>query len=134
MRDALINACLEGLIESGTFVEFYGAACVPVGGEFRLGLDGVLVTFLVKENPYGYHRSSMDGVYHPAEDDTTIFFATPIAQVQVIAGAPGIKRCRTQEVWHLRDRDGHVWLEWGTDNSDDWYPSFVFYYSPKAGV
>lgn len=28
--------------------------------------------------------------------------------------------------------DGHLWLEFGTDESDSYYPGFVFFYSPKA--
>lgn len=27
--------------------------------------------------------------------------------------------------------DGHTWLSFGTDNSDDYYPSFTFYFQPK---
>lgn len=140
MKDEIINALLETLLETGAFVDFYGAVLQPnVGGEFRLGVHGVLVTFLVKEDPQDGYRSSMEGVFHPPDPDDTIFFATPIAQVQAIKGrAPeppdayhsGYKN----DLYHLRDRDGHVWLEWGTDNTDDWYPSFVFDYTPKAGV
>lgn len=27
--------------------------------------------------------------------------------------------------------DGHEWLRFGTDNIDDYYPGFIFYYQPK---
>lgn len=27
--------------------------------------------------------------------------------------------------------DGHVWLEFGTDETDDYYPCFVFRYTPR---
>ena len=27
--------------------------------------------------------------------------------------------------------DGHEWLRFGTDNIDDYYPGFIFDYSPK---
>jgi hypothetical protein len=28
-------------------------------------------------------------------------------------------------------KDGHVWLRFGTDNTDDYYPYFVFEYKPR---
>jgi len=129
MKDEIINALLETLIETGAFVDFYGAA----NNEFRLGVHGTLVTFLVKEDEQDGYRSSMDGVYHPDPDDSTIFFDSPIAQVQVIKDF-GKDSYSAHEFWHLRDRDGHEWLTWGTDNCDDYYPSFTFNYEPKAGV
>ena len=27
--------------------------------------------------------------------------------------------------------DGHIWLTFGTDNADDYYPSFTFHWTPK---
>ncbi len=30
--------------------------------------------------------------------------------------------------------DGHVWLEFGTSNSDDYYPCFVFHYRPRVAT
>lgn len=30
------------------------------------------------------------------------------------------------------DTDGHIWLTFGTDNVDDYYPSFRFYFTPKV--
>lgn len=35
------------------------------------------------------------------------------------------------EVYKLTDKDGHVWLIFGTDNIDDYYPGFIFDYRPK---
>ncbi len=38
----------------------------------------------------------------------------------------------SDELYKLIDtEDGHVWLEFGTHNTDDYYPSFVFNYTPK---
>jgi len=32
----------------------------------------------------------------------------------------------------LRDiNDDHIWLNFGTDNSDNYYPSFIFSWNPK---
>jgi hypothetical protein len=28
--------------------------------------------------------------------------------------------------------DGHVWLEFGTDHSDSYYPCFIYNFTPKA--
>lgn len=34
--------------------------------------------------------------------------------------------------WRLVDvKDKHIWLEIGTDNSDNYYPSFIFDWTPK---
>lgn len=33
--------------------------------------------------------------------------------------------------WALIDDLGYCWLKFGTDNRDDYYPSFIFDYSPK---
>jgi len=34
--------------------------------------------------------------------------------------------------WRLVDPiDNHIWLEFGTDNIDYYYPSFIFYYQAK---
>lgn len=34
----------------------------------------------------------------------------------------------------LKDSDGHVWLEFGTNHSDDYYPYFVFNWTPKPSI
>lgn len=33
--------------------------------------------------------------------------------------------------WRLLDADGHAWLEFGTDNLDDYYPSGFVRWTPK---
>lgn len=36
------------------------------------------------------------------------------------------------EGWLIEDEnDGHIWLKFGTDNVDDYYPTFTFYFNPK---
>lgn len=142
MRDELLNALLDTLIETGAYVDFYGAVSTTNengDGEFRIGVHDRLITFLVKCDPCDGYRSSMDGVYHPPADDDTIFFATPIASVRLVKGRapepPDTYHTGSEnDLYHIADRDGHVWLSWGTDDTDDYYPSFVFDYSPKAGV
>lgn len=34
-------------------------------------------------------------------------------------------------IYTLIDSSGHEWLRFGTDNADDYYPSFHFNWSPK---
>jgi len=36
------------------------------------------------------------------------------------------------EGWALLDPSGYPWLIFGTSNADDYYPSFVFRWNPKA--
>ena len=37
--------------------------------------------------------------------------------------------------WELVDtNDGHIWLKFGTNNLDDYYPCFVFQWEPKPVV
>jgi len=65
------------------------------------------------------------------------FFATPIARVVVVednvSHSPRRKHPPTDDSCYvLRDvADGHVWLRFGTENLDDYYPYFVFEYQPK---
>jgi hypothetical protein len=36
-----------------------------------------------------------------------------------------------RDSWEFVDtKTGHIWLEFGTDNVDDYYPSFIFYFYP----
>lgn len=37
-----------------------------------------------------------------------------------------------RHVFEALEDDGHVWLRIGTDNTDDYYPSFVFFYQPRT--
>jgi len=38
------------------------------------------------------------------------------------------------EGYEFRDiEDGHMWLKIGTDYADEYYPCFVFRYTPKPG-
>lgn len=53
-----------------------------------------------------------------------IFSDRPIAQVNVISSE------EYDDGYKLVDiNTGHVWLEFGTDNSDGWYPCFRFDYN-----
>lgn len=61
----------------------------------------------------------------------SIFFKSPIAQVKVVRVDNGDEF----DGHHLIDTQAkhkHIWLSIGTRHRDDYYPSFVFHYQPKA--
>ena len=75
------------------------------------------------EDPNDGYRSYLESI-QPREDQKLIFFNQPVAEVSIrpradIGG------------WELIDEDGWVWLEIGTDNNNDYYPTFIFNYHPK---
>lgn len=91
-------------------------------------LDGTVYHAVEDEND-GY-RSLLDTIQVAGEDvaPKPIFFRRSIAtitieEVDLAAGFVG---------YVLKDvKDGHEWLEVGTDYTDDYYPMFVFRYNPK---
>lgn len=118
---------LKGMV--GKEFDFYGAA----NCQFKLN-DVVMEAI---EDPSDGYRSYLDCVLVRSEADQTIFFQTPIARVRVeyfIGSAQSEYGYNNEVDFHrLVDVvDGHVWLEFGTDNLGDYYPSFTFRYQPKA--
>lgn len=69
---------------------------------------------------------SMLGCVEVRDVDGKIFFCIPLAKVT-------IEHSDEDGDWYrLVDcADGHVWLQFGTDYSVDWYPCFRFDYEPK---
>lgn len=62
-----------------------------------------------------------------------IFFQTPIARVRVVDWYEGLGG--SFEGYALIDvKDEFPWLVFGTDTSDDYYPSYYFYYQHKHEV
>lgn len=90
-------------------------------------LDGVVWTFVC--DPDDGYRSYCGDVRR--EPDTTIgpFFERAIARVVVREWEGG-----TVDGFELVDDTGHVWLTVGTDDTDDYYPSYVFDYTPKEVI
>lgn len=89
--------------------------------------DGARLAFAAVEDESDGYRSMMEEVRSvPLEG--LIFFRTPVARVKIqddeglFAG------------YHLIDDDGHVWLRLGTDHADDYYPMFIFEYTPPKTV
>lgn len=80
----------------------------------------------VVEYPVDGYRSYLDTV-RVKNSDELIFFRRSLAEVKV-----GICEENNLKGYILRDvADDHVWLTFGTDYSDDYYPCFVFRYIPK---
>ena len=97
---------------------FYGAT----EHQFKLG-DTVFEA--VEDESDGY-RSYLGSIVKLESD--AIFFKQPIATVRV-----EINSKDSFEGFSLVDvEDGHEWLQVGTDCSDNYYPYFTFYYSPKT--
>ena len=100
--------------------DFYGvdnnSFCIGSGGS-RMALEAV-------ENPDDGYRSYF-GCFATSEVGK-IFFGSPVARVEFKDSDNG-----NFAGWVLVDVDtGHVWLRVGTDHADDYYPCFVFEYTP----
>lgn len=107
-------------IKDGIFV-FYGVC----GNEFKLG-DTI---WEAVEDPDDGYRSYLDCIKKRESDG--IFFRHPLATVKVIEK----KAYENQdfEGWAFVDIfDNHEWLVVGTEDYNDYYPCFVFYYQPKG--
>ncbi len=99
----------------GKKMKFYGVD----NNCFKLGNQ---VFEAVEDEDDGY-RSYLDSV-QLLDTDRLIFFDRPLDTVQVV----------DQGDWFiLLGKDDHVWLRFGTDYADDYYPMFVFEYTPKPG-
>lgn len=99
--------------------DFYGVDC----NAFCIGINGKKIAFEAIEDPDDGYRSSLGNVVVSLEGK--VFFSRPIARVsfEELAGVG----------WQLRDvTDDHVWLQFGTDSNDTYYPTFVFTYEAKA--
>jgi hypothetical protein len=89
----------------------------------RFALGDTVYEAVEDEND-GY-RSMME--YLRVTSDESGFFASQIATVRVETDG--------DHAWKLVDAaDGHVWLRFGTDSYDAYYPCFVFDYAAKAPV
>jgi hypothetical protein len=79
------------------------------------------------EDPDDGYRSCMEELRVVAEPDNLIFHSLPLANV--------LMQEEDEDIDLLVDADtGHVWLRYGTDYSDSYYPCFVFEYTPPSPV
>lgn len=110
--------------QASTF-KFYGVD----GNLFKLGKD----VFEAVEDPSDGYRSCMEEVKGPIVvelmEKKPIFFKTYVDTVSIRpvddGSFDGFELVST-------DGNGHVWLRFGTDSCDDYYPCFTFTYTPKA--
>lgn len=115
----------EEAVNGQTF-DFYGVD----NNCFKLG-DTVWEA--VEDEDDGY-RSYLDTVQR-ANDNTFVWPGQPFARVRVEEYTGDTESFDHVDGYHLVDvTDGHVWLEVGTDRTDDYYPSFEFSYTPKEGA
>lgn len=107
-------------------LEYYGAD--SSSHEFKI--DDIV--FRVLEDPADGYRSML-GVIEYGKQSDSIFFHKPIAKVRIETYEDrDINYSRGDQGYQLVDvNDGHVWLEFGTDNTDDYYPMFIFRHTPK---
>ena len=121
------------LLEKFDALKFYGA------GHNSFKVDGIV--FEVLEDPDDGYRSSYGGVA-VAKGNNEIFFRQPIANVKIRTLEDGDDCLKDDGDDKYRDgiarghqlvdiQDGHVWLEFGTDLHDGYYPYFYFMYNPK---
>lgn len=103
-----------------------------VGQEFPFfGVDNN--TFKLGDTVYEAVEDESDGYRSMLEDvkvkdhEGLIFFGQPVATVRLVSDDGEFDGYRLVDV-----ADGHVWLRFGTDAADDYYPMFTFEYAAKA--
>lgn len=102
----------------GSKAKFYGVE----SERFKLGK----VVFEVEEDPCDGYRSMLAGV--SIVDNATITGGNGLLANVIIATDDDI------EGYKLIDADtGHTWLRFGTSDHNDYYPCFLFSYTPYEG-
>ena len=81
------------------------------------------------EDPDDGYRSYLQSVELVTEDKSLTFSSVKLADVKVIKASDNTDG-RYDEIIDISD--GHVWLQIGTDCTEDYYPCFVFCYMPKV--
>jgi hypothetical protein len=125
--DSLVGVhTLDGVDLSTERVERYGS--LENANVMRLRLDGKVYTAV--ESPDDGYRSSMDRMF---VEDCKINNEFP--PVQVLARKKDRTSYQVNDTIELIDLvTGKVVVEVGTDNSDDYYPSFVSAFWPENMV
>jgi len=108
------------------FDDFVGKTVALYGVDnncFKIGFKETTHVFEAVEDPEDGYRSCMQSI-EIKDPEGLVFFKRPLAQVE-IQDAEGI------DGYDFTDEDGHVWLTFGTDNDDCYYPLFVFRWQAK---
>jgi hypothetical protein len=119
-RDSLMGELSQHALEGavGKEFDFYGAA----NNQFKLD-DTV---WEAMEDPDDGYRSHL-GCVMVRPESQTIFFQTSLGRVRLFHRATS-----ENDFYQIVDMsDGHIWLTFGTDQSDSYYPCFTFRYEPK---
>jgi len=106
---------LEDILEENTLYSFYGV----FSNEFKLGS----IVFEALEDPNDGYRSYLDSV--PMIKSSSTFSSKPLVNVYY---------CASEDLIYLKDETGHTWLTIGTDHSDNYYPFFIFDYTPRTDL
>jgi len=102
---------IEDILENDVLYSFYGVD----NNYFKLGS----IVFEVVEDPDDGYRSYLGSV--PIVNYNGIFHKRPLANVKYLSSG---------DMHYLTDENGHVWLAFGTDTEEEYYPLFVFSYVP----
>lgn len=124
---------IDELAKSGEYLGFYGTNenCFKIGRH----------VFEAIEDPNDGYRSCLQELKeidrHERDSRHLHFFKNAVASVKVVEVENGEYTTDWNYVSYnfyghkLVDSSGHVWLTFGTDSYDDYYPCFVFQYTPK---
>lgn len=111
----------DAMIGDGKWHDFYGVD----SNRFKLG-SHVFEALEDESDGYRSYLETIKSCLNPID----IFFKKPLTKVKVEV-APEGEYVDGTDTWQLVDKDNHVWLRVGTDNTDDYYPRFVFEYHSK---
>ena len=107
----------------GRTVAFYGvdANC------FKIAVDGKIYIFEAVEDEQDGYRSCL-GCFELVDgtQENLVFYEAPMAFVVIDEETEGMIYGYT----FVDVETGHKWLQIGTDESDSYYPAFVFDYVP----
>jgi hypothetical protein len=104
--------------------------CGVDGNAFCLLIDGKRVAFEAIEDESDGYRSMLEDVPQ-VKLKGHIFFRTPVASVVVKRRESSDRSGCGFDGYVVEDmKDGHIWLEFGTNRDDGYYPLFVFRYVP----
>lgn len=106
----------DQLIKSKKIFNFYGV------DNYYFKIDKYI--FEVIEDPDDGYRSCLGDIRLADNTNDLIFFKTPIARVKILEiNEENFSGHKLYDEIHK-----HTWLIFGTDESDSYYPSFIFYY------
>jgi len=107
-----------------TFEELIGQELPFFGVDNHAFKIGDYVFEAIEDESDGY-RSYLKSV-EVKEIGDLIFFVTPIATVKITEETGA-----SCDLYVFTDSEGYVWLTFGTNNTDDYYPYFTFEYKPQ---